>query len=78
MVDPHFRNRKVGEKLMKHLIHLAKTNFQISLLHLQVYEGNPAISFYKRLGFIEFGRQSHWILESDGQPRARIFMERFI
>lgn len=78
IVDANFRNKKVGEKLMKHLIHLAKTNFQITLLHLQVYEGNPAISFYKRLGFMEFGAQSHWIIEKDGKPRGRIFMERFI
>lgn len=78
IVDPEFRNRKIGEKLMKHLFHLAKTHFNITLMHLQVYDGNPAYSFYKRLGFIEFGRQSHWIIEEDGTPRGRIFMERFI
>lgn len=78
IVDSEYRNKKVGEKLMKHLFHLAKTNFNITLLHLQVYEGNPAVSFYKRLGFMEFGRQSHWVIEANGEPRARIFMERFI
>lgn len=78
MVDPKFRNQKVGEKLMNHLFHLAKTNFNISLIHLQVYEGNPAISFYKRLGFMEFGAQSHWVKEEEGKPRGRIFMERFL
>jgi putative acetyltransferase len=78
IVDPDWRNRKIGEKLMNHMIHLAKTEFKISLIHLQVYEGNPAITFYERLGFIEFGRQSHWIIEKDGKPRGRIFMERFI
>jgi putative acetyltransferase len=78
MVSPKFRNRKIGEKLMTHLFHLAKTNFNISLMHLQVYEGNPAINFYRRLGFMEFGMQSHWIIEADGKPRGRIFMERFI
>jgi GNAT superfamily N-acetyltransferase len=78
IVDPKFRNRKIGEKLMHYLIHLAKNNFKINLLHLTVYEGNPALSFYQRLGFIEFGRQSHWVMEADGKPRGRIFMERFI
>jgi putative acetyltransferase len=78
MVSPKHRNLKIGEKLMSHLIHLAKTQFQIELLHLEVYEENPAYSFYKRLGFLEFGRQSHWVREADGKPRGRIFMERFI
>lgn len=78
MVSPEYRNKGIGTKLMNYLIHLAKTKFGITLLHLQVYEGNPAQNLYKRLGFMEFGRQSHWMIEDDGKPRARIFMERFI
>jgi len=78
IVDKNLRNQKIGEKLLHHLIHLAKTKFNITLLHLNVYDDNPAYSFYKRHGFTEFGRQSHWIIEADGKPRGRIFMERFI
>jgi len=78
MVAPQHRNKKVGEKLMLHLFHLAKTQFNINLLHLEVYEGSPAIKFYKRLGFKEFGFQSHWVIEADGKPRGRHLMERFL
>lgn len=78
IVAPDERGKGIGYALMHHLFHLAKTKFHIDLLHLNVYEDNPAYTFYKRLGFVEFGRQSHWVKEEDGKPRARIFMERFI
>lgn len=72
------RAKGVGGQLIKNLIHLAKSYFKIELLHLQVYEGNPAIHLYDRWGFKEFGRQTHWIKEGPDDYRARIFMERFI
>ena len=75
IVSDKYRNRGIGSDLMKNLIHLAKNKFGIELLHLQVYEDNPAISLYKRLGFREFGRQMHWIKEEPKVYRARIFME---
>lgn len=71
------RGKGVGSKLLDALMHLAKENFHIELLHLQVYEGNPAINLYKRFGFREFGRQTHWIKEN-GEYLGRIFMERFL
>lgn len=68
----------VGGELIKNCIHLAKTFFNIELLHLQVYDENPAMHLYQRWGFKEFGRQSHWIKEAPGDYRARVFMEKFI
>ena len=44
-------------------MHLAKDQFRIELLHLQVYSENPAIHLYERMGFKEFGRQIAWIKE---------------
>lgn len=78
IVSPECRGMGVGTKLIKHLMHLAKHVFKIELLHLQVYSDNPAIRLYKRLGFRDFGRQSHWIKEADGTYVGRTFMERFI
>ncbi len=78
IVSQEHRGKGIGTELMHHLIHLAKTNFKIELLHLQVYGGNPAIRLYERLGFTEFGRQNQWIKEDDGSFTARLFMERFI
>ena len=72
-----FRGKGIGTVILNNLMHLAKEHFNVELLHLQVYEGNPAISLYKRFGFKEYGRQTHWIKEN-GEPLGRIFMERFL
>lgn len=78
IVGPGMRGKGIGTFLLKSLMRLAKEKFRIELLHLQVYAGNPAVRFYKRMGFREFGRQTHWIKEKDGSYTARIFMERFL
>jgi len=75
IVGKEHRNKSIGSYLMSCLIHLAKEKFNIEILHLQVYENNPAIEFYRRFGFKEFGRQKGWIKEKDGSY-ARLFMER--
>jgi len=72
------RRMKIGSILMEAITDLAKDNFNIELLHLQVFESNGrGIEFFKELGFKEFGRQTHWLKDRD-KYRARIFMERFI
>lgn len=78
IVAPGFRNKGIGSMLLDHLIHLAKTNFKIELLHLQVYQDNPAINLYSRYGFKEFGRQIAWIKESDDTYTGRVFMEKYL
>lgn len=77
IVGPGYRNKGVGTFLLKNLMHLAKEHFNIELLQLQVYQDNPAIHLYQRLGFKEFGRQTHW-LKDNGVYVGRIFMERFL
>jgi putative acetyltransferase len=77
IVGKNFRNQGIGSYLMSSLMKLVKEKFKIELLHLQVYGGNPAIEFYKRFGFSEFGCQQSWIKEKDGYA-ARVFMERFL
>jgi RimJ/RimL family protein N-acetyltransferase len=78
IVGSQYRNHGVGSDLLKNLIHMAKSYFNIELLHLQVYEKNPAIQLYERFGFVEFGRQTGWIKEKDGRHVGRIFMEKQI
>ena len=72
-----YRNEGIGSFLMNSIMHLAKENFKIELLHLQVYAENPAKRLYERFGFKEFGRQNAWIKEKEGYV-GRIFMERFL
>lgn len=78
IIDQKYRNQGIGGDLLKNLIHLAKTTFNIELIHLQVYAKNPAIRLYERFGFKEFGHQKKWIKERDGTFVGRIFMEKEI
>jgi RimJ/RimL family protein N-acetyltransferase len=77
IVGKGHRNRGIGSFLLKSMMRLAKEQFRLELVHLQVYAENPAIHLYKRLGFREFGKQTHWIKEKDRYV-GRIFMERFL
>lgn len=76
VVGKEYRGTGVGRELLRNLFHLAK-KFGIEVIHLQVYAENPAIRLYRRMGFREFGRQTHWIKDQDVY-QARLFMERFL
>jgi len=78
IIGSGYRGMGIGADLIKNLSHLAKEYFHIELLHLQVYAENPAMRLYKRMGFVEFGRQTHWIKELNGEYRGRVFMEKFL
>ena len=79
VLDGNYRGQGIGSYLMSSLMKFAKHQFKIELLHLQVYEKNPALRFYERFGFKEFGRQTHWLRdEKEGRYVGRIFMERFL
>jgi putative acetyltransferase len=78
IVAGEHRGKGIGTQLLKNLMRLAKDQFRIELLHLQVYSENPAIHLYERLGFKEFGHQTGWIKEGDGQYTGRVFMEKYL
>jgi len=75
IVDDEHRGKGVGTKLLEDLIDLAKNRFSIQLLHLEVYEGNPAIHLYQRFGFTEYGKQNHFIKE-DHTYISKILMQK--
>lgn len=77
IVDEAFRNRGVGTALMEELFILGRETFDLEILHLEVYETNPAINLYKRLGFVEFGFHKKFIKEQ-GRYIGKLFMERSI
>jgi RimJ/RimL family protein N-acetyltransferase len=81
IIGHEYRGTGVGTILMSSLLHLAKEKFKIYLLHLQVCGANPAIRFYQRFGFKEFGRQEGWMKpknpdNEDASYGSRVFMER--
>jgi GNAT superfamily N-acetyltransferase len=75
IVKGSMRGQGIGKYLLEELIKYAKERFKIEILHLEVYEGNPARRLYERLGFKEFGRQNHFIKEN-GKYSAKVFMQR--
>jgi len=78
IVDQDYRNRGIGTQLILHLEELAKRNFKLEVLYLEVFQGNPAISLYRRMGYKEVGYQKHWLKENDGQFRSKITMEKVL
>ena len=75
IVDEKYRGKGIGTKLMNALIDLAKDRFHLKFLHLEVYEGNPAIRLYEKFGFEEYGRQKHFIKEK-GFYITKILMQK--
>lgn len=76
LVGEEYRGKGIGTVLMKALEKRAKEMFQIEILHLEVYENNPAISLYKRLGFKEYGRHPGYLKEPDGTYYDKIVMQK--
>jgi ribosomal protein S18 acetylase RimI-like enzyme len=77
IVDAKHRGKGVGKTLLEGLTKLGKEKFHLEMLHLEVYEGNPAIHLYRRMGFQEFGRQAHFIKE-EGVYRGKIYMQKLL
>ena len=53
----------------------AKNTFGIRLLHLEVYEGNPAANLYYRLGFRKYGEHKKFLKEANGSYGTKILMQ---
>lgn len=74
VVDEVHRGRGVGTQLLRELKRIGKENFNLEILHLEVYEHNPAINLYRREGFKQYGFQAHFIKE-EGRYVGKIYME---
>ncbi len=75
VVSEDYRGRGVGTRLLKYIMHKAKHTFGIELLHLEVYEGNPAYNLYYRLGFRQYGKHEKFLKEADGSYHSKILMQ---
>jgi putative acetyltransferase len=77
IVDENFRGKGVGTRLMLDLMQLAKEKFQLEFLHLEVYDGNPAIHLYRRLGFETYGIHRHF-MKDQGRYVDKIMMQKYL
>ena len=75
IVDEKYRGKGVGTRLITELMALAKERFKIELLHLEVYEGNPAIHLYERLGFTQYGIHRRFVKDGD-RYLSKILMQK--
>ncbi len=75
IVDPQYRGRGIGGKLLQTLLDHGKEHLGVSVAHLEVYEGNPAIRLYERMGFREVGMQKKWV-KDQGEYIGRIMMQK--
>ena len=78
VLDKEYRNKGIGKKLMQELMDLAKNRFKIEILHLEVYEKNPAIKFYEKLCFEKYGYQDKFVKLKDGSYLGKIFMQKYL
>lgn len=78
IVDPEYRNKGIGSHLLLNLMELGKQNFNLKVLYLEVFEENPAIRLYRKLGFREVGYYKYWLKEDDGKYRSKITMEKLL
>lgn len=77
IVDQKYQNKGIGSKLMHELIKLAKEKFHLEFIHLEVYEGNPAINLYRKLGFEQYGVHPKFI--KDGNRYIdKILMQKYL
>ncbi len=76
VIDEEKRGKGIGTALLQDLMALAKDDCQIEILHLEVFEDNPAIHLYQKMGFSLYGKQKHFSLEPDGSYRTKLFMQK--
>ncbi len=74
VVPKRFQRQGIGTSLLKNLKHLGKDYFRLESIHIEVYEGCPAIPLLEEQGFKEIIRQEKFVLLDDGY-KARIVYE---
>jgi putative acetyltransferase len=75
IVDEKMRGKGIGTKLLEELLILAKERFNLEYVHLEVYEGNPAINLYRRMGFEQYGVHKRFMKNPSGYV-DKIMMQR--
>lgn len=78
IVAKEYRSKGIGTALIQELIKLAKENFKLKILHLEVYKGNPAQRLYERLGFVQYGVHKKFLKDQRGVYYDKIMMQKIL
>lgn len=74
IVDPKYRLRGIGTSMVKNLLHLAKTQFRLENVHVEVFSGTKLIPILQKEGFKEIVRQDNF-MKVGGKSKARLIWE---
>jgi putative acetyltransferase len=78
IVDKDYRSKGIGTALINELLKLAKERFKLEILHLEVYEGNPAQKLYERFGFKKYGVHKRFLKDLNGKYYDKIMMQKIL
>ncbi|MFZ4772798.1 MAG: GNAT family N-acetyltransferase [Chlamydiia bacterium] len=78
IVHPNYRGKGIGRQILEEIKVRAKRDFQIEILHLEVYKENPARKLYLSVGFEEYGVHKNFLKEADGTYRDKILMQQWL
>lgn len=77
LVDPQHHRKGIGRSLLKNLRHLAKSKFQLEIMNIDVFEGNPCEQLLREFNFQAYGRQEGFVKES-GRYLGRVLYEGYL
>ena len=74
IIDEKHRGKGIGTLLLKEIMKLGRKR-GVEVLHLEVYDKNPAVRLYKRLGFKPYGRHARYLKDTEGNYYDKILMQ---
>jgi len=72
MVSPENRNQGYATRALKELLFYAFNALDMNMVYSDVFEGNPAMSLYKSIGFKEYGLKPNWYFKDGKYINSRI------
>jgi len=72
------RGKGYGKLLLHHIEKVAKHEFNMTLLHLEVYESNPAQHLYAKVGYKRYGIHRRFLKEGPNHYSDKILMQKWL